>query len=765
MLRKFASTGVYHEVLQSCLDLGGDALDKQMVLQSCLDLQDGEGVSKEHHDSKNVTVIISNENQGVGLNSEDLIENDSNENQDNEMIEMSEDDVEKISSVIQDDDRIENTNEVFDKISIGNKVDEILDNEKISIYNHAKESNFATEEKFNNYCQAVALVLFESMKQIKFTFSSKVTVMLTSMLQEFCNFQAAEKKRLFKVMESLFMLVGHYTDSDNLNELWNSLFALLPLMDYHLFELTAIWIGLRKGSRIYGNTSLNKDRNQIFQVLTSISEPVFASSDTLLKISFSKAFIHLLLSSSMNDVSTLAKPILDQYYASDDSKTTFFFYETLLERQFDFFGKIMAPYALAYLQRTWDFDSSRCLLFASSLFGDDWDSIFSAMPNSLKLGSLVRFPAQDHIRVACPISSAWTKDVAAQLSHLIKNIDIKSSQCELSHELSMLYAATKVLSNCVVSARLVEDALIHQIKTIAALLKEESCDFSSEYLSGDSHAIYKALSGHLLTQLVQLTLKTQNRPNLECYWDIVNELILPSKNNAQLLCGIADYMDGLKHCNSKLVSASELERILPLLESNVGSFQSSIRYETLRLLSCFVPVDLILGQDCVLSGPCNVFEYCLDVEVIPNDLLFSRDKAIVLRKLDALTDSKCMPKLYQDVIARYAISLLSVNFAPVWTDAIKTMVKCCHADTQAFWAVFYSVWKIVSSQHIDEPPYFKFASEAEISTSSDTIKIKNDVKRVSFICTYLDEVKMTLKSAEDQMSMPLKNLVKKFAEV
>lgn len=101
--------------------------------------------------------------------------------------------------------------------------------------------------------KSVAHLLFESFKQINFTFASKVCIMLQTLLDQFYTFTDLEKDRLFPILETLFILIGHYTDKDNLIDLWEViLMNLLAKPDRYLIDLMNVWLGLREGARIKG---------------------------------------------------------------------------------------------------------------------------------------------------------------------------------------------------------------------------------------------------------------------------------------------------------------------------------------------------------------------------------------------------------------------------------------------------------------------------------------------------------------------------------
>lgn len=77
--------------------------------------------------------------------------------------------------------------------------------------------------------------------------------MLYTLLNEFYSLTDQEKTKIFPLLETLFVLTGHYTNGDKLKDLWEIL--LKPPssnIDRYQIELIVVWAGLRKGTRIHG---------------------------------------------------------------------------------------------------------------------------------------------------------------------------------------------------------------------------------------------------------------------------------------------------------------------------------------------------------------------------------------------------------------------------------------------------------------------------------------------------------------------------------
>lgn len=101
--------------------------------------------------------------------------------------------------------------------------------------------------------QSNSLIMFESLKQINGAFSSRANQTLTKILETFMCLESNQKTELFPIMQNFFVLIGNYSDSENMQALWNVLFlALSNSTDYYLIELAYVWISMDNGSKIPG---------------------------------------------------------------------------------------------------------------------------------------------------------------------------------------------------------------------------------------------------------------------------------------------------------------------------------------------------------------------------------------------------------------------------------------------------------------------------------------------------------------------------------
>lgn len=90
-------------------------------------------------------------------------------------------------------------------------------------------------------------------------------------------------------------------------------------------------------------------------------------------------------------------------------------------------------------------------------------------------------------------------------------------------------------------------------------------------------------------------------------------------------------------------------------------------------------------------GKCNLFQVCLEAESTLPTFQHYRDKEIFLRKLIYSTSyHKSLPEFYHDLIPRFLIGQLYVNFSPIWQSVMEILKSHAHGqDVKTFWVVFH----------------------------------------------------------------------------
>lgn len=273
----------------------------------------------------------------------------------------------------------------------------------------------------------------------------------------------------------------------------------------------------------------------------------------------------------------------------------------------------------------------------------------------------------------------------------------------------MLYASSLVISHLGHGDHI--PAHIHNLLTIVE---------HAEFQSSGKTDFFLAMAGHLLSQYAY-SKKSLQGIDVDSMWKF-------GKSSPILLKGIADYLQLHEIVLDGTNAFSELVM-------NIGSLQTPLRRETLRILSLLSPLDYIKNENDSYTGPCQIFRHLLELEETPCDGTRTRDKTVLFRRLDALTECNCIPKEYQDVIASYSFATFSINFAPIWADAIQTLVLCSKKDYYLFRQLFLFNFNNRTPENI--PQFYTAAATPEYShdnrlVCSNLLEIEDEwIKSVS----------------------------------
>lgn len=101
------------------------------------------------------------------------------------------------------------------------------------------------------------------------------------------------------------------------------------------------------------------------------------------------------------------------------------------------------------------------------------------------------------------------------------------------------------------------------------------------------------------------------------------------------------------------------------------------------------------------TGPCDVLEYLLRIELTRPELASERRIASMISKVEVMGRSGRLPVLYADAAANHLLGLLNVKFAPVWESAMSAIavLSLKHCDS-----VYHPVHRALEEyMYLDQP--------------------------------------------------------------
>ncbi|KAJ1345001.1 hypothetical protein BSLG_000516 [Batrachochytrium salamandrivorans] len=592
------------------------------------------------------------------------------------------------------------------------------------------------ENNLREYLESVSLVFFETVKQVHGVFYSKASMIFHNIISIALDQADNHSNDIgVRMAEKFMVLVGHYGSKESMPDMWTSIVKIvlslvdnLPLQKFaklnHCMTLFEVWIGLRRGSRI-------NDYPTLFSVFDRLSMPIIAASNTPLEVqhSFVRLFCLLLANAPLEEALVRGKSIIETICMSSNSELVFSFFETLLKVKYVHFARFMMPYALGYIQHTWKKNPERCVLFLAYILGSGFDDISHQVPHAFRdrLG-FIRFSETDILskRLEGHDSNLFTSNIPTLLlEHLQSKIECGciSSEKDLSG-VAFCYLSTTALKYLSAPEELLESVFSQLLRSILERLKlNTTIQVNTALVNGDGRDILKSLAGAVLTTICARSEK--KRLTLSNLWDLIMVDYIPiSGTNCTLLDGIATYVEHIATSpeSSDLLSINALPAIVERLQTNIGSVYSPVRLHTLRILASFQQLPLRFIKDVSLTGPCPIFQICLDMERTPNDVANARDKNVLFRKLEILVASKTLPPLYATIATNYLCAMLSVNFNLIWPEATKGLVISANVDSTLFWPAFYGLVELVKDKSPDDfckPSYTLGESKLDIQEIED----------------------------------------------
>uniref|UniRef100_A0A673WAK9 UTP20 small subunit processome component n=1 Tax=Salmo trutta TaxID=8032 RepID=A0A673WAK9_SALTR len=145
------------------------------------------------------------------------------------------------------------------------------------------------------------------------------------------------------------------------------------------------------------------------------------------------------------------------------------------------------------------------------------------------------------------------------------------------------------------------------------------------------------------------------------------------------------------------LSHSALLDLHQMLHVNLSSNSSKIRLLTLRILTHFEAE--LKPEESVEVQP--VFAVCVQAELVPASVQDYREKLLHLRKLRHDLVERSLPRgpqgTFQQVPLRYLISMLFINFKPLWDPVIELIVTHARGmDNKDFWKVYHEQLELVA---------------------------------------------------------------------
>ncbi|KAJ3146988.1 U3 snoRNP protein [Geranomyces michiganensis] len=611
--------------------------------------------------------------------------------------------------------------------------------------------------------EAVGWLFLESFKQVQEKLHSRAPIVLRTLFKVALDKDRDGRDNASRVLEELFdMLIAH-ASSDSLLPLWE---VLLSEMDSEalimgpqaeasatwkmerLLKLADIWLKYNHGEKVEDQANLFRCANSL---LPKLSGPLEQSAS--LRTAFSSFLAKLFfMTASYADVTTRCKPILDGLFVNDDAVFVLSFLERLRCESWQYFPHMVVPGLMGYMPRRWNLYEKHFVLFMATLFENNIEQFMHAIPHSSKTNTnLLRFPKKQ---------SELEIDV---VQCLIDRIQADYNWEELAGELSQPGFTSGGLDIGTIAAicssipylACPHDQLLAALNAIFRSLCVSLDERQQRNTSGAAFSVILSLTGFILTTLTKCASRMRSTAALKNVTQLVQDSVIPHVGtNVVALGGIADWFEYLRATEPThtALTVETLNTVLPQLVSNVGSVIAPVRKHTLRILNSFHQHNLRPVQGSIFEGPCHLFELLLTIESTPDTVATSREKPLLLRRLDSLVESKTLPELYTHVPTRYVLALFSIQFTPLWAEATKSLHLYGEKTMASFWPVFKE--SLISSAR--EP---KTAHQVDGETGHDTIDAEVSLDAMDVDTRQVDAYTSLFTNVEQSLANHLRSLI------
>ncbi|KAM9407228.1 small subunit processome component 20 homolog isoform 1-T1 [Salvelinus alpinus] len=173
----------------------------------------------------------------------------------------------------------------------------------------------------------------------------------------------------------------------------------------------------------------------------------------------------------------------------------------------------------------------------------------------------------------------------------------------------------------------------------------------------------------------------------------------PTDMSALLLGDLYYTRLSVNGCSEHLSHGALLD-LHQMLHVNLSSNSSKIRLLSLRILTHFeAELKPSESEESVEVQP--VFAVCFQAELVPASVQDYREKLLHLRKLRHDLVERSLPRgpqgTFQQVPLRYLISMLFINFKPLWDPVIELIVTHARGmDNKDFWKVYHEQLELVA---------------------------------------------------------------------
>lgn len=578
------------------------------------------------------------------------------------------------------------------------------------------------KEPNEEFVEGVAMLIFECIKQVEHQLHSRGVAifkeLISQMYLEDVSSEAIKDNATFRVLSKTTLLIVHHTYRQHITQLLDMIFMEVNTSitqlekkrtEKELMKLSitvhvlVVAVTARKSSRV-------PDHKPVIECLQKISNLILVGK---LKIQFhflTTEFMRLstaifTLGSLENCVGS-GKIVLDRIVEYHDVPAVYGFVFGLAKIQWSNFTQIMLPYIIRLCNSHYKSHFNQTVLFLAELIETKAIQIAPGMISSnVTLEGLLRFPengkkekkgnqGEKHTFVSSLLDALSRKHDWEQERDILNGIDVDGDIEHVSN-ITVIAAILSIMSHIQTPGQETFDTLIALFESLedAVSTAKDNQIIRTDYMIGRKNFPLESLLGMTIKSFTSVAKSTNNLPKLFEFWDrIVGQVLAEHANNEMIARGVHAFMSVLQNNNmaTDKLNKDNLKTIYPALCPHISSYRSNKRLYIVKILSLFEQLPMELDADHREHEECDVMNIMVAMEEVPVNIQEYRDKVLQLKKLGVLVDSERVPEFYLEAICRIAFGLLTVNFQPLWAEAIAILEKVAKVAPKLYWQCIYS---------------------------------------------------------------------------
>ncbi|KAJ3243695.1 U3 snoRNP protein [Chytriomyces hyalinus] len=587
------------------------------------------------------------------------------------------------------------------------------------------------KEMSEAYSEGVALLMFETLKQVRNTLHSRAIAILRLNLNLVLSMCPDSEDIAFLTLNKTIICLGHHITPETSEDLWEFLTETLTLSLEKFQQDSSLEERFRKISELFASLTLLRrgskmaNRKTIFGIVDT-ALTALAAKDSRLSTPFVRCLASLVAFSPLEDILVAGKGPLQTLFGSKDSVNIFMFCELLQRLKSDHLAKIVMPHLISFLAETWETDPAAPMLYISSLIDTNFESQIQYISHEFKTpDGCIKLPASIVKAFKATVTSAlnvsnvkWDTEIEA-LVH--GDMTTKSRLAETG----IAIACTQIVSmpvNEVFAA--LEQFLLRVLDDVEG--KVSPGMFEGEFGTVSRRACVAVLVGKALNALVTKCVATREVARLApLFRAIVVRILTVFEGDVRAIEAVAGFVEITSSLSSSIsLTTDDYEKILQILSPNVGSVDPAVRLHSLRII--------IALSGYVANQDVQVFQIALDIERVEDSLATFREKSMLIKRIDNLLLAKMVSKANEEAAVRYCLALLSSKFSMIHAEVSTVLVNFAKRNYDLFWKHYLPV--LLTTKKQGHKPIDFDLNFAEVTS---TINLD---KRATTLCTYVNKV-------------------------